>query len=73
MTQPSNHNHVHSLAGEQKGAVLVNWEQGSGAESLLDQKLTEAGISTHQLNGYERIVGSRLEVARRSPFSGSPV
>jgi putative molybdopterin biosynthesis protein len=32
---------------------------------LLDQKLSEAGMSAHQLiNGYERIVGSHLEIAR---------
>lgn len=42
----------------------MNRDQGSGAESLLDQKLNETGVSTYQLNGYEQIFGSKLEVAR---------
>jgi molybdate-binding protein len=66
MVQPVNPKHIRSVADlVRKGIVLVNREQGSGARSLLDQKLNEAGISAHQLiNGYERIVGSHLGVAR---------
>jgi molybdate-binding protein len=65
MVQPSNPKHIRSLADvAHKGTVLVNRDQGSGAESLLDQKFNETSISTYQLNGYERIVGSHLEVAR---------
>lgn len=65
MVQPSNPKHIRSVADvAQKGIVLVNREQGSGARSLLDQKLSEAGIPAHQLSGYERIVASHLEVAR---------
>jgi molybdate-binding protein/DNA-binding XRE family transcriptional regulator len=65
MVQPSNPKHIRSVADvARKGIVVVNREQGSGARGLLDQKLSEAGISAHQLNGYERIVGSHLEVAR---------
>ena len=66
MVQPGNPKHIRSVADMvRKGIVLVNREQGSGARSLLDQKLSEAGMSAHQLiNGYERIVGSHLEIAR---------
>ena len=65
LVQPSNPNHIRSLADvAQKGIVLVNRGQGSRAESLQDQKLNETAVSTFQLNGYERIVGSNLEVAR---------
>jgi molybdate-binding protein/DNA-binding XRE family transcriptional regulator len=65
MVQPSNPKHIRSIADvARKGIVVVNREQGSGARSLLDQTLSEAGMSAHQLNGYERIVGSHLEVAR---------
>ena len=66
MVQPGNPKHIRSVADMmRKGIVLVNREQGSGARSLLDQKLSEAGMSAHQLiNGYERIVSSHLEIAR---------
>jgi molybdate-binding protein/DNA-binding XRE family transcriptional regulator len=65
LMQPSNPKHIRSVADvARKGVVLVNREQGSGARGLLDQKLGEAGMSAHQLNGYERIVGSHLEVAK---------
>ena len=65
MVQPSNPKQIRSVADvARKGIVVVNREQGAGAKSLLDQKLSEAGMSPHQLTGYERIVGSHLEVAR---------
>jgi len=65
MVQPGNPRHIRSVGDlARKGIVLVNREQGAGARSLLDQKLSEAGILGHQLNGYERMVGSHLEVAR---------
>ena len=65
MVQPSNPKHFRLLVDvARKGTVLVNRDQGPGAESSLDQRISEAGLSTHQLNGYERIVGSHLEVAR---------
>jgi molybdate-binding protein/DNA-binding XRE family transcriptional regulator len=66
LVQPGNPKHIRSVADlVRKGILLVNREEGSGARSLLDQKLSEAGMSAHQLiNGYERIVGSHLEIAR---------
>ena len=45
MVQPSNPKHIRSLTDVAwKGTVLVNRDQGSGAESLLDQNLSEGGI-----------------------------
>jgi molybdate-binding protein len=65
MVRLSNHKHTRSLSNmARKGTVLLNQDLGSGAESLHDQRLSEVGISTHQLNGYERIVGSHLKIAR---------
>lgn len=65
MVQTGNPRHIRSVADvARKGIALVNRERGAGARSLLDQKLSEAGISAHQLNGYERLAGSHLEVAR---------
>jgi len=65
MLRPGNPRHIRSVSDlARKGIALVNREQGSGARCLLDQKLSEAGILAHQLNGYERLVGSHLEVAR---------
>jgi putative molybdopterin biosynthesis protein len=65
MVQSSNPKHIRSIADvARKGIALVNREQGSGARGLLDQQLSEAGLSSHQLTGYDRIVGSHLEVAK---------
>ncbi|MEO6543403.1 MAG: substrate-binding domain-containing protein, partial [Nitrospiraceae bacterium] len=65
MVQAGNPKDIRSVADvARKGIVLVNREQGAGARSLLDQKLSEAGILAQQLNGYERLVSSHLEVAR---------
>jgi len=58
MVQPSNPKHIRSLADvARKGTVLVNWEQRSGAESLLDQNLSETGRSAHQLKGRSELLG----------------
>jgi molybdate-binding protein len=42
---------------------LVNRETGSGARRLLDRELGAAGIRRDDVPGYERAVGSHLEVA----------
>lgn len=43
---------------------MVNREEGSGARQLLDRSLAKEGISPRQVKGYDRVVGSHLEVAR---------
>lgn len=43
---------------------LVNREEGSGARLLLDQRLRASGVESTQVQGYDRIVFSHLEVAR---------
>jgi putative molybdopterin biosynthesis protein len=43
---------------------IVNREEGSGARQLLDRSLAKEGISPRQVKGYDRVVGSHLEVAR---------
>jgi putative molybdopterin biosynthesis protein len=43
---------------------MVNREEGAGARQLLDRSLAKEGISPRQVKGYDRVVGSHLEVAR---------
>lgn len=47
-----------------KDVNLVNREAGAGARLLLDQLLARAGIKGAQIKGYQRTVGSHMEVAR---------
>jgi molybdopterin molybdotransferase/putative molybdopterin biosynthesis protein len=47
-----------------KDVTFINREERTGARNLLDQKIREVGILPKQITGYERIVGSHLEVAR---------
>jgi molybdate-binding protein/DNA-binding XRE family transcriptional regulator len=44
--------------------TLVNREEGSGARLQLDQRLRASGVEPTQVQGYDRIVSSHLEVAR---------
>lgn len=44
--------------------TLVNREEGSGARLLLDQRLRASGLEPTQIQGYDRIVSSHVEVAR---------
>jgi molybdate-binding protein len=44
--------------------TLINREAGAGARMLLDRKLTEAGIKSEQVKGYEHAAMSHFEVAR---------
>lgn len=45
-------------------ARIINREPRSGARILLDQQLLAAGMESHDLNGYERVASSHLDVAR---------
>lgn len=47
-----------------KDITIVNRETGAGARLLLDQRLAATGLSGRQVNGYQRVAGSHLEVAR---------
>src|ERR1043165_5262218 len=47
-----------------KDVTFINREERAGTRNLLDQKIRAVGILPHQITGYERIVGSHLEVAR---------
>ncbi|MEW6544832.1 MAG: substrate-binding domain-containing protein [Nitrospirota bacterium] len=47
-----------------KDVTLVNREPGAGARLLLDRRLAMAGIPSAQVNGYQRIARSHLEVGR---------
>lgn len=44
--------------------TLVNREEGSGARLLLDQRLRAAGVAPTQVQGYDRIVSTHVDVAR---------
>jgi len=61
-TNPKGIRSVSDLA--RKDVTVVNREAGAGARLLLDQQLARAGIKAAQLKGYERTVGSHMEVAR---------
>ena len=43
---------------------IINREPRSGARILFDQQLLAAGMGSHDLNGYERVATSHLDVAR---------
>ena len=43
--------------------TIVNREPGSGVRVLVDEKLRQAGISTQEVNGYQKVVNSHLEAA----------
>ncbi|HEX9442905.1 MAG TPA: substrate-binding domain-containing protein, partial [Candidatus Binatia bacterium] len=42
---------------------LLNRETGSGARRLLDRRLARAGIESKKVRGYDRSVGSHLDIA----------
>ncbi|MDR4466071.1 MAG: helix-turn-helix domain-containing protein [Nitrospira sp.] len=44
--------------------TLINREEGSGARLLLDQRLRASGVEPTQIQGYDRIVSSHVDVAR---------
>lgn len=65
MVRRGNPKHIRSVADlVRKHVSLVNREGGAGARLLLDRQLAAAGIRPQQVRGYERLVGSHLEVAR---------
>ena len=43
--------------------TIINREPGSGVRVLVDEKLRQAGISTQEVNGYQKVVNSHLEAA----------
>lgn len=55
---------IHSFEDLRRPDVtIVNREPGSGVRVLIDEKLRQAGISTREVNGYDRVVNSHLEAA----------
>lgn len=65
MVQAGNRKSIRDAADlARKDVCLVNREEGSGARQLLDRSLAKAGVAPRQVKGYDRIVGSHLEVAR---------
>jgi excisionase family DNA binding protein len=47
------------------GLRIINRQQGSGTRLYLDQELSRLGINPTQINGYERVVATHLEVGLR--------
>ncbi|MSQ77733.1 MAG: helix-turn-helix domain-containing protein [Nitrospiraceae bacterium] len=65
MVKKGNPKHLRGIEElARKDITIVNRETGAGARLLLDQKLTAAGLIGRQVNGYQRVAGSHLEVAR---------
>lgn len=55
---------IHSFEDLRRPDItIVNREPGSGVRVLIDEKLRQAGISTQEVNGYNRVVNSHLEAA----------
>jgi|SRR5579862_5015956 len=46
-----------------KEVRIVNREIGAGSRELLDRQLAEAGVSSHQVTGYDRIAEGHLAAA----------
>ncbi|HET7558819.1 MAG TPA: substrate-binding domain-containing protein, partial [Limnochordia bacterium] len=53
---------VHDLA--RPGVRLVNREPGSGARSLLDERLAAAAVKAERVAGYARVLAGHADVAR---------
>jgi len=65
MVKKGNPKHLRSIEDlARKNIAIANRETGAGARLLLDQKLAAAGLTGRQVNGYQRVAGSHLEVAR---------
>lgn len=65
LVRPGNPRSIRSAADLAEPTVrLVNREEGAGARLLLDQRLRAAQIQSAQVQGYDRIVSSHVEVAR---------
>jgi molybdate-binding protein len=65
LIQAGNPKGIRSVADlARKDVTLVNREPGAGARLLLDRRLAMAGIPSAQVNGYQRIARSHLEVGR---------
>jgi molybdate-binding protein len=65
MVKKGNPRHVRGVEDlARKDVTIVNREAGAGARLLLDRKLASAGLAGRQVNGYQRVAGSHLEVAR---------
>lgn len=55
---------IHSFEDLRRPDItIVNREPGSGVRVLIDEKLRQSGISTQEVNGYDRVVNSHLEAA----------
>ena len=65
LVRAGNPKSIHTVADLAEPSVtLVNREEGSGARLLLDQRLRAAGIAPTQVQGYDRILPTHLDVAR---------
>jgi molybdate-binding protein/DNA-binding XRE family transcriptional regulator len=65
MVRAGNPKGIRSVADlARKDVTLINREPGAGARLLLDQRLETAGVASTQVNGYQRLAHSHLEVGR---------
>ncbi len=56
---------IRSIADLARAEVrLINREPGAGARMLLDQRLSDAGIASQLVKGYDRLAASHFHVAR---------
>ncbi|BCA57108.1 hypothetical protein W02_42480 [Nitrospira sp. KM1] len=66
MVRKSNPKRIRDIADlVRKDVTVVNRESGSGARELLDRRLRGVDIRPQQVRGYEHVVTSHMEVARR--------
>lgn len=65
LVRPGNPKSIRTAADlAEPSVMLANREEGAGARVLLDQRLRAAGIESSQVQGYDRIVRSHVDVAR---------
>lgn len=64
MIHPDNTRGIRSLTDlARPGVTIVNREPGSGSRVLLDHHLSQAGVQTQRVSGYDRLRRSHAEIA----------
>ncbi len=66
VVSPGNPKSIRSVEDlARKNVSVVNRERGSGARQLLDRRLSEAGIPSRRVTGYDSVLRLHTDVARR--------
>src|SRR5215467_11821158 len=72
MVQRRNPKRVREVADlARKDITIVNRESGSGARELLDRRLSGVGVPSRNIKGYDHVVGSHIDIARKISVGGA--